>query len=296
MATTFTVLCPVDLSHPSPAPLRYGAAIAGHFGGELVLLAVDDPLLAEAASIHHCQPLRIATEQALKALAASVFPPRGESDTTRCMAAIGKAGPQIAATAADLHANLIVMSSRGRRGIRKLLLGSTTERVLRETSTPVLVVPDDHEALTSVADPRHGIHRVLAPVDLTAWSRSQVHVAAKVSSALSVPLVIAHVIEPIHIPDGTGLEAASLDASRRAGAERELASLVESDAGAAEMLVLSGEAAAEIAATAARLDAGLIVMGLHGSGWTGPRLGSVTYRVLCLTQSLVLALPSEVEG
>ncbi|NOT25112.1 MAG: hypothetical protein HOP16_03315, partial [Acidobacteria bacterium] len=36
---------------------------------------------------------------------------------------------------------------------------------------------------------------------------------------------------------------------------------------------------------------GLVVMGLHGMPWLGPRMGSVTYRILCLTSTLVLALP-----
>jgi hypothetical protein len=38
----------------------------------------------------------------------------------------------------------------------------------------------------------------------------------------------------------------------------------------------------------------LIVMGLHSSGAYGPRMGSVTYRVLCQTDALVLALPPHV--
>jgi hypothetical protein len=32
-------------------------------------------------------------------------------------------------------------------------------------------------------------------------------------------------------------------------------------------------------------------MGLHGSPLAGPRMGSVTYRMLCLSSTLVLALP-----
>lgn len=293
MSTTFTVLCPVDLSQPSTAPLHYGAAIAAHFGGELVVLAVDDPLLAEAASIRHYPPLGLATEEELRRLTGVAVPARGAA-SIRCVAAVGKPAARIAAIATDIHANLIVMSSRGRRGIRKMLLGSTTERVLRETRTPVLVVPDDHELRTSLTDSRHGIHGVLAPVDLTACSQSQVRTAAAVATGLSVPLVLAHVIEPLHIPAGSGLDAASIETSRRATAEEHLASLRQAEASAAETLVLSGEPAADIAATAARRDLGLIVMGLHGSGWTGPRLGSVTYRVLCLTHSMVLALPAEI--
>ena len=32
-------------------------------------------------------------------------------------------------------------------------------------------------------------------------------------------------------------------------------------------------------------------MGLHGSLLLGPRMGSVTYRMICLSPTLVLALP-----
>ena len=35
----------------------------------------------------------------------------------------------------------------------------------------------------------------------------------------------------------------------------------------------------------------MIVMGLHGSPLLGPRMGSVTYRMLCISPALVLALP-----
>jgi len=41
---------------------------------------------------------------------------------------------------------------------------------------------------------------------------------------------------------------------------------------------------------------GAIVMGLHSSPLTAARMGSVTYRVLCLTRKLVLALPPELKA
>jgi hypothetical protein len=58
-----------------------------------------------------------------------------------------------------------------------------------------------------------------------------------------------------------------------------------------ETLLACGDAAEEIAKVASNRDAGLIVMGLHSSPLLGPRMGSVTYRVLCLGQRLVLAIP-----
>lgn len=52
-------------------------------------------------------------------------------------------------------------------------------------------------------------------------------------------------------------------------------------------LIAYGDPAEEIAKIARDWKAGLIVMGLHGSPILGPRMGSVTYRVLCLAPMLV---------
>jgi nucleotide-binding universal stress UspA family protein len=46
----------------------------------------------------------------------------------------------IVKTAEEGHSELIVMASHGRRGIKRLLLGSETANVLAHTSIPVLVV------------------------------------------------------------------------------------------------------------------------------------------------------------
>ena len=43
--------------------------------------------------------------------------------------------------------------------------------------------------------------------------------------------------------------------------------------------------------TAAAGGMGVIVMALHDTTALGPRMGSVTYRVLCQTERAVLALP-----
>jgi nucleotide-binding universal stress UspA family protein len=86
-----------------------------------------------------------------------------------------------------------------------------------------------------------------------------------------------------------------LDAERRHRAERELEAAAASMPAAlkSEVLIAFGEPAEEIAKVANDRLAGLIVLGLHSSPLTGPRMGSVTYRVLCLAHRLVLALPPQ---
>jgi nucleotide-binding universal stress UspA family protein len=140
---------------------------------------------------------------------------------------------------------------------------------------------------------RRLVRRVLAPVDLSPASRHQVAIAGGLAEALNVPLLLTHVIEPVRSPLAAKLHLPSIDQERRARADDALAELL---AGAPrhlqrEALVTYGDTAEEISKLARDRQAGLIVIGLNGSPMLGPRMGSVTYRVLCLAPSLVLALP-----
>jgi nucleotide-binding universal stress UspA family protein len=89
------------------------------------------------------------------------------------------------------------MGSHGATGFRKLFFGSTTERVLRETTVPVLVTPAEDAGPTRAEDAPAAVRRILVPVDLTAATAHQVAVAEKVSEHLGLPLVLLHVIEPV---------------------------------------------------------------------------------------------------
>ncbi|HEY6102911.1 MAG TPA: universal stress protein [bacterium] len=61
---------------------------------------------------------------------------------------------QILAAAERLNADIIVMGTHGRTGIRRALVGSVAEEVLRHTHRPVLVIP---QAVPEAARPREGV-------------------------------------------------------------------------------------------------------------------------------------------
>ena len=290
-----SLLCPVDFSEPSRAALCYAAAIADHFGARLTVLAVDDPLLAEAArSSGHGTSLADATLQELKRFCRETLVDC-ETGPKRIVFKIttGKPATEILREASELQAELIVMSSHGRSGLRKMFFGSTTERVLRETSVPVFITPDAKPPVASLSGIASHINRILTPVDLTPASEHQLTVAAGLAEALSVPLIVAHVLEPVFIPNSVRVLMPGVEAARRVDAEEHVTRMTASFASHVhvEPIVVTGDPSEEIITLAEARRANLIVMGLHSSGVLGRRMGSVTYRVLCRADALVLALP-----
>jgi nucleotide-binding universal stress UspA family protein len=295
-----SVLCPIDFSDPSRGALVYAAAIADHFATRLTVLAVNDPLLAEAAASAGFVPsLAEETEHELQRVCRAVLgQPVPGPKQLELRVRTGKPALEILRDARETATDLIVMSSRGQTGVRKMFFGSTTERVLRETFVPVLVTPPDRPAGHSLSDFARQVSHVLAPVDLTPASLWQVSLAGTVAQALSVPLLIAHVLEPIAIPVRIRLAMGRADASRRARAEELMNEIVASVVAHVntETLVVGGDPADEIVKLSEARHANLIVMGLHSSELLGPRMGSVTYRVLALSRTFVLAVPPNTDN
>ena len=288
-----TVLCPIDYSDHSRVALRYAALIADHFGARLLLVTVNDLLLVQAAAMaYDAEYLRLQSHKDLREFYRDTnLPSAAGADDVTYDVRTGKPAPEILKAAADGHADLIVIGTHGLSGARKAFFGATTERVLRETTVPVLVTRRDAPMVASLPEAAGSVGRILVPVDLTPATAHQVAVANGLAVALGVPLILTHVIEPLALPMRWRTHVGRADHERRARAEEELRGLTDDVTVPVETLLAYGDPAEEIAKLARDRGAGLLVLGLHGSTLLGPRMGSVTYRVLCLAPTLVLAIP-----
>ncbi|MFI5316028.1 MAG: universal stress protein [Myxococcota bacterium] len=134
------VLVPTDFSSDSDGALGWARALVAKTGGKLVLLhAYDLPQLAlngsalAAASVE--KALADGARQRMAELRDSV---RGVDVETVISAA--RPDPAISDTAERVHADAIVMGTRGRTGLAHVVLGSTAERVIRRAHVPVITV------------------------------------------------------------------------------------------------------------------------------------------------------------
>jgi nucleotide-binding universal stress UspA family protein len=139
------ILCPVDQSRTSAQGLRNAIRLARTLGSELVILTVvpDVSYLIAAAETGKLANAKLEFEAKWRAeferFVAAI--PTHEVKTTTELR-FGKAHEQIVAVAQELQADLLVMGATGHTGLARMLLGSTTRRVLEQLPTSLLVVKD----------------------------------------------------------------------------------------------------------------------------------------------------------
>ncbi|MFO0870235.1 MAG: universal stress protein [Pirellulales bacterium] len=133
-----TVVVPVDFSDESLTAVAVGVDIAAQRDGVHVVHVLPELSPAEPVllwEMYESEKRRQAAGDELrKRLEAA-----GYADVPRHVF-VGDPGQEIAAFAERQHADLIVMPSHGRTGVRRLLIGSVAERVVRLSHCPVLVL------------------------------------------------------------------------------------------------------------------------------------------------------------
>lgn len=139
------VLAPTDFSEHSRCSVRYAVEIAQKFGAELVLLHVvpdavltlPDAVMPTPAPVADLAALTQAGKDGLTKL---VSDEKLERLNPRCEVRIGSPAGEIVAAARDLHADLVCVSTHGRTGLSRVLLGSVAELIVRQAPCPVLTV------------------------------------------------------------------------------------------------------------------------------------------------------------
>ena len=138
-----SILVPIDFSAGSEKALASAVPLAHRFGAKLTLLHVVEPagtpdfdtsfpLLLDEDKLKGASRDRL--EQIVKD--GQVDPKLIEKTLVR----FGRAFNEIVHAAKTLKVDLIIISTHGYTGLKHALLGSTTERVVRHASCPVLVV------------------------------------------------------------------------------------------------------------------------------------------------------------
>ena len=138
------MLVPVDGSPSSEKAARYALKLAFCEQCEVVALHVVDEETAEDYAQYADRPLAAIVEQMQRTAQAYIEDVHrwGEEAGVQVRGEVRVGLPHrvILALATEVDADLIVMGTVGRKGPRRVLVGSVTERVIEQSPVPVLVV------------------------------------------------------------------------------------------------------------------------------------------------------------
>jgi universal stress protein A len=136
------ILVPTDFSEDSKKALEFARKFAEQFDARLTLLYVMEPVFypdfAYTPLLVENDRLVEAAEKEIAALPARNGIP--EKLLRKTLVRTGVPFREITDAARTLKVDMIIISTHGRSGLTRALLGSTTERVVRHAHCPVLVV------------------------------------------------------------------------------------------------------------------------------------------------------------
>ena len=172
----------------------------------------------------------------------------------------GHPAPQIIAGARQFKADRLLLGTRSRSKVSKLLLGSVAEQVLRSVNLPVITVgPEAHLEAANGTDSKNV---VLHATTLRETSCPSAALACEIAAAHKARLVLMHVLPPLdemkreHLP--TGLDSTAMRELRILAAETGANELCCTEV---ETRIAHGHPAIEILAASVDLNASLIVLG-----------------------------------
>ena len=287
-----TILTPSDFSADAERAIETATTLARSYGATLHLLHVVQPPIQPVGPEMAVAPVEFWRElhaAAAKRLARTKQ--KIDAAGVRCELEVVDDIPgfAIAAAAERVHADLVVMGSRGLTGLKHVVLGSVAERTVRYSKCPVLIVKDKP----------HAVRTILVPMDFSPAAHAALDFAKSLAQkAGHAHLVLVHAyyvpveLEQYLVSHGDGafdrlskavtkdLEKILLDL-QNAGLSTEYVAR----AGTPERIVLE---------VAGEKKADLIAIGTHGRrGLSHLFLGSVAERVVRMAEVPVLTVQAK---
>jgi nucleotide-binding universal stress UspA family protein len=182
--------------------------------------------------------------------------------------------------------DLVIMGSHGRTGIKHLLQGSVSEKVVRLSNIPVLTI---HHS-TKNYDPKI----ILVPIDFSKFSKIAVKRAQSFAKLYNAKIIFLHIIEQVIHPAfyAASIESVfQIDPDLKQRTLKKLKEFVDISGIESDYLVLEGKAYKEIVETAKENNVDLIVMATRGlTGLDYFLLGSTAERVVRMAECSVLTV------
>jgi nucleotide-binding universal stress UspA family protein len=281
------IFCATDLSDFSNSAVMQAIGMAREFGATLYICHVIDlPMVSMhgAAFVYPEDQIKEMKTGALEQINGMI------ADSSLNWEALVETGPVssvLSRLVIEKKADLAIVSTHGRSGLKRLFLGSVTERLLRTIACPLLVVtaPDKTTAVGTQFK-GFGFKQIMVGCDFSADSGRAVEYGFSLAQEFEAAIHLVHVIEPFVYRDTTLPDAKKMESldGVAAGFRSRLEALVPEEARNwcdVRIACEAGKPFQVLKAYAATHAVDLIVLGVRGHSLVETMLlGSTTDRVI----------------
>jgi nucleotide-binding universal stress UspA family protein len=291
------IIVPIDFSKMSVEAIQIARQLARRFGASIHLAHVRQSnytadFVAPAFVAYEQDGEQTALEE-LKKVASEC----GVSSDACDILSGAPPFDEICRLAHTIPADLVVMPTHGRTGLKHVFLGSTAERIVQHSSCPVLVTRAKAAKSRDGSEAR--MKTILVPVDFSSCSREGLRYSIAFANEFGAKIILLHstYLGYVYSCDGTAVyDIPALQKAASQAAERKMRQLVRSlDFGAVEFetAFTDGSPVIDICAFAKNHDVDLIITSTHGfTGFTHVLIGSIAEQIVRHASCSVLVVPS----
>lgn len=191
------ILCAIDFSDSTDMVLQYGKSLANEFDGELCLCHVVSAAYMVSSHITpYVDYTGIETERL--DLAQKQLKDLAEELDIECDIVVESGSPAeaIAQVAEQQGADMVLAATYGGSGIKRYLVGSVTDRLVKILSCPLMVLHPTDKNKQEVINGRIKLGRILVGCDFSQDSKLAFDWALSLAQEFQTQLYLAHVIRP----------------------------------------------------------------------------------------------------
>ncbi|MCP4399264.1 MAG: universal stress protein [bacterium] len=274
------ILIPIDFSEHSEFAAKQGISLAQQFKATVFFLHVGDNAERSARRLSKFLQHKIGFEMPVP---------------VKKLVAQGQPVNVILAAARRIHVDCLVMGTRGSSGLKQLVLGSVSEKMLRQSEYPVLILKKREHSSEEYMFPQirntHDVFqadKILVPLDFSPASKQALHHALSIASRYSATVYALTVFDKKLKEYGDDREKHTTVIVRGEKIRLwqkfpELLQKIQYNSSQTRLkrMLLPGDPFTKIEGIVEKKEIDLIVMGTHGkSGFENLLVGSVAGKVL----------------
>lgn len=297
------ILCTTDLSELSKISLSAGVALAKEFNAKLYVCHIIDLTIQAAYGDVVLAPLELqnqTTDYAIDHISSFI----GDQDIDwEALITTGHPSDEISKFVSDHSIDLTVVATHGRSGLKRLVLGSVTERLMRILPCPLLIVRSLEDDDTAIQHFGLSFKKILVGCDFSPYSDLAFQYALSLAQEFESEVHLVHVVET---PAYKGMmkfsvgQGEDFERALHTQIKEKLSNMIPKECVAwcePKMILLTGHPYEEIIKHSLLNHVDLIVLGIRGRNLIEALFtGSTTDRVLRQSPCPVLSVCPIVEG